>query len=145
MDSYVLRADDTAAFSEFQLETKEQAERRRTFAIISHLDAGKTTMTKRLLLFGGAIEEAPQFEAEYGVSTSIQMFDIKKVRRVCDGWNSLKTMTGRSGFSVAFDKIDDPVLLFRGKWDLEPFRELYPGVKLAGLDARSVEALVEVS
>ena len=35
-----------------------QAERRRTFAIISHPDAGKTTLTEKLLLFGGAIQLA---------------------------------------------------------------------------------------
>ncbi len=33
----------------------EAAARRRTFAIISHPDAGKTTLTEKLLLFGGAI------------------------------------------------------------------------------------------
>ncbi len=32
--------------------------RRRTFAIISHPDAGKTTLTEKLLLFGGAVREA---------------------------------------------------------------------------------------
>jgi peptide chain release factor 3 len=32
--------------------------RRRTFAIISHPDAGKTTITEKLLLFGGAIQLA---------------------------------------------------------------------------------------
>jgi peptide chain release factor 3 len=32
--------------------------RRRTFAIISHPDAGKTTLTEKLLLFGGAIQMA---------------------------------------------------------------------------------------
>ena len=32
--------------------------RRRTFAIISHPDAGKTTLTEKLLLFGGAIQLA---------------------------------------------------------------------------------------
>ena len=31
-------------------------EMRRTFAIISHPDAGKTTLTEKLLLFGGAIQ-----------------------------------------------------------------------------------------
>jgi peptide chain release factor 3 len=35
-----------------------EIERRRTFAIISHPDAGKTTLTEKLLLFGGAIQEA---------------------------------------------------------------------------------------
>ena len=36
----------------------DQIHRRRTFAIISHPDAGKTTLTERLLLFGGAIQMA---------------------------------------------------------------------------------------
>jgi peptide chain release factor 3 len=37
---------------------KREIERRRTFAIISHPDAGKTTLTEKLLLYGGAIREA---------------------------------------------------------------------------------------
>ncbi|WP_020527400.1 peptide chain release factor 3 [Flexithrix dorotheae] len=37
---------------------KAEIERRRTFAIISHPDAGKTTLTEKLLLFGGAIQVA---------------------------------------------------------------------------------------
>ena len=36
----------------------DEIERRRTFAIISHPDAGKTTLTEKLLLFGGAIQVA---------------------------------------------------------------------------------------
>ncbi len=36
----------------------EEIEKRRTFGIISHPDAGKTTLTEKLLLFGGAIQEA---------------------------------------------------------------------------------------
>ena len=35
-----------------------EIKRRRTFGIISHPDAGKTTLTEKLLLFGGAIKEA---------------------------------------------------------------------------------------
>src|SRR6202049_383018 len=38
--------------------------RRRTFAIISHPDAGKTTLTEKLLVFGGAIELAGQVRAK---------------------------------------------------------------------------------
>ena len=37
--------------------------RRRTFAIISHPDAGKTTMTEKLLLLGGAIQMAGTVKA----------------------------------------------------------------------------------
>ena len=36
----------------------EQIDKRRTFAIISHPDAGKTTLTEKLLLYGGAIQQA---------------------------------------------------------------------------------------
>jgi peptide chain release factor 3 len=39
-------------------ELEEQIAKRRTFAIISHPDAGKTTLTEKLLLFGGAIQLA---------------------------------------------------------------------------------------
>ncbi len=39
-------------------ETLSEIQRRRTFAIISHPDAGKTTLTEKLLLFGGAIQLA---------------------------------------------------------------------------------------
>src|SRR3954468_19295740 len=38
--------------------TGQETARRRTFAIISHPDAGKTTLTEKLLLFGGAIQMA---------------------------------------------------------------------------------------
>ena len=41
-----------------------EIERRRTFAIISHPDAGKTTLTEKLLLFGGAINLAGQVKAK---------------------------------------------------------------------------------
>lgn len=42
---------------------KNEVDRRRTFAIISHPDAGKTTMTEKLLLFGGAIRLAGSVKA----------------------------------------------------------------------------------
>jgi peptide chain release factor 3 len=41
-----------------------EAARRRTFAIISHPDAGKTTLTEKLLLFGGAIQLAGEVKAK---------------------------------------------------------------------------------
>ncbi len=42
---------------------KKIAQKRRTFAIISHPDAGKTTLTEKLLLFGGAINQAGAVKA----------------------------------------------------------------------------------
>ncbi|HVU04405.1 MAG TPA: peptide chain release factor 3 [Polyangiaceae bacterium] len=43
--------------------TTPEIDRRRTFAIISHPDAGKTTLTEKLLLFGGAIQMAGAVKA----------------------------------------------------------------------------------
>lgn len=40
-----------------------EVDKRRTFAIISHPDAGKTTITEKLLLFGGAIQQAGEVRA----------------------------------------------------------------------------------
>ncbi len=42
---------------------EEEIKRRRTFAIISHPDAGKTTITEKLLLYGGAIHQAGSVKA----------------------------------------------------------------------------------
>ena len=40
------------------MDISEEIKKRRTFGIISHPDAGKTTLTEKLLLYGGAIQEA---------------------------------------------------------------------------------------
>lgn len=49
---------NTDTRTQSQQQIIEEAKRRRTFAIISHPDAGKTTLTEKLLLYGGAIHEA---------------------------------------------------------------------------------------
>jgi len=49
--------------SPLQKEIQREVDRRRTFAIISHPDAGKTTLTEKLLLFGGAIQMAGAVKA----------------------------------------------------------------------------------
>ena len=43
---------------------KQEVEKRRIFGIISHPDAGKTTLTEKLLLHGGAIREAGTVKAQ---------------------------------------------------------------------------------
>ena len=42
---------------------RQEVDRRRNFGIISHPDAGKTTLTEKLLLFGGAIQQAGAVKA----------------------------------------------------------------------------------
>jgi peptide chain release factor 3 len=65
-------------------ELKEQIARRRTFAIISHPDAGKTTLTEKLLLFGGAIQMAGAVKSK------------KAVRHATSDWMKLEQERGIS-------------------------------------------------
>jgi len=77
---------------------QSEINRRRTFGIISHPDAGKTTLTEKLLLFGGAIQEAGavksnkvkkgatsdfmEIERQRGISvaTSVLAFEYKAIK-----------------------------------------------------------------
>ena len=50
--------------SEITNEITNEIKKRRTFAIISHPDAGKTTLTEKFLLYGGAINQAVSRERQ---------------------------------------------------------------------------------
>jgi peptide chain release factor 3 len=61
----------------------EEIKRRRTFAIISHPDAGKTTLTEKLLLFGGAIHIAGAVKSNKIKKTATSDFmEIEKQRGI---------------------------------------------------------------
>jgi len=61
----------------------EEIKRRRTFAIISHPDAGKTTLTEKLLLFGGAIHVAGAVKSNKIKKTATSDFmEIEKQRGI---------------------------------------------------------------
>ena len=61
----------------------EEIQRRRTFAIISHPDAGKTTMTEKLLLYGGAIHEAGSVKARKAAKhATSDWMEIEKKRGI---------------------------------------------------------------
>ncbi len=80
------------------MKINKEINRRRTFGIISHPDAGKTTLTEKLLLFGGAIQEAGavksnkikkgatsdfmEIERQRGISvaTSVLGFEYKNIK-----------------------------------------------------------------
>lgn len=61
----------------------KQIERRRTFAIISHPDAGKTTLTEKLLLYGGAIRLAGSVKARKASKHAVSdWMEIEKQRGI---------------------------------------------------------------
>ncbi len=63
---------------------RKEVEKRRTFGIISHPDAGKTTLTEKLLLFGGAIQMAGAVKAR------------KAARHATSDWMSIEQERGIS-------------------------------------------------
>jgi len=80
---------------------QKEIDRRRTFGIISHPDAGKTTLTEKLLLFGGAIQMAGAVKARkaskhalsdwmaiekdrgISVTSSVMKLNTRAVRSIC--------------------------------------------------------------
>jgi peptide chain release factor 3 len=69
--------------SEISLSLEDQVKRRRTFAIISHPDAGKTTLTEKLLLYGGAIHLAGAVRAKANQRhTTSDWMEIEKQRGI---------------------------------------------------------------
>ncbi len=75
--------------AEFQATLHEQVSKRRTFAIISHPDAGKTTLTEKLLLYGGAIRQAGSVKAR------------KAERHATSDWMEIEKQRGISVTSSA--------------------------------------------
>lgn len=61
----------------------EEIKRRKTFGIIAHPDAGKTTLTEKLLLFGGAIQSAGAVKSnKIKKSTTSDFMEIEKQRGI---------------------------------------------------------------
>jgi len=78
----------------------EEIKRRRTFAIISHPDAGKTTLTEKLLLFGGAIQVAGAVKSNKIKKTATSDFmEIERQR-------GISVATSVMGFEYGGKKIN---------------------------------------
>jgi len=84
-----------------QPELQQQIARRRTFAIISHPDAGKTTLTEKLLLYGGALRLAGSVTAR------------RNQRRATSDWMALEQQRGISVTSTVlqFEYLDHTINL----------------------------------
>jgi len=62
--------------SELEDPIAQAVEHRRNFAIISHPDAGKTTLTEKLLLYGGAIQGVAELQYESLWDGNILKFEV---------------------------------------------------------------------
>ena len=80
---------------ELQTEIEQAVSSRRNFAIISHPDAGKTTLTEKLLLYGGAIHEAGAVKAR------------REQRKVTSDWMEMEQQRGISITSTVLQFIYD--------------------------------------
>lgn len=79
-------------------ELNHEVQRRRTFAIISHPDAGKTTLTEKLLLYAGAVEQAGSVRAR------------KNQRSATSDWMAMEQQRGISITSTVLQFERDDVL-----------------------------------
>jgi peptide chain release factor 3 len=125
-------------------------ERRRTFAIISHPDAGKTTLTEKLLLYGGAIHAAGsvksrkakkaatsdwmELEKQRGISvtSSVLQFEYEGIR-----WNLLDT-PGHNDFSEdtyrTLTAADCAIMILDAAKGIEPqTRKLFHVCRMRGI------------
>ena len=114
---------------------KKSLKKQRTFAIISHPDAGKTTLTEKFLLYGGAIQQAGQVRAKgaarrsrsdfmklekergISVSTSAMSFSFE------DFWINLVDTPGHSDFSEdtyrTMTAVDSSIMVIDGAKGVE--------------------------
>ncbi len=136
--------------AELQAELQKEVERRRNFAIISHPDAGKTTLTEKLLLYGGAIHQAGavkarraqrhatsdwmEMEQQRGISitSTVLQFDY------CTTQINLLDTPGHQDFSEdtyrTLAAADNAVMLIDAAKGLEPqTRKLFEVCRLRGL------------
>lgn len=91
--------------------------------------------------------EVVQFrlQSEYGVATILRPVEMHTALWPIGGWETMKAATTRAGYSVATDKFEDPVLLFKTKWDLNKFKEVNPDIELSKVDPRTVPASMDVA
>jgi len=83
--------------------------RRRCLAIISHPDAGKSTLTEKLLLYGGAIHEAGEVRARRGSrATTSDWMAIEKERGISISSTAMSFQYRRSGVDMTLNLLDTP-------------------------------------
>ena len=98
---------------------RKEIERRRTFAIISHPDAGKTTLTEKLLLYGGAIQMAGSVK---GYAEAAKRYRVRTVCGVGMGQTGTQTDSTRKKSAVP---ADIPLFTLQGNFDVKKLHGIY--------------------
>ncbi len=94
-----------AATAEHEAAGSHPAPNRRTFAIISHPDAGKTTLTERLLLHGGAVREAGEVKSRKSARTAVSDWMALEQQR---GISVSSTVLAFDAEGIRFNLLDTP-------------------------------------
>src|SRR6187401_1333971 len=82
-ESHLVAAARFATLCDSVVSIAKEIEKRKTFAIISHPDAGKTTLTEKFLLFGGQIQTAGAVKSnKIRKTTSSDFMEIEKQRGI---------------------------------------------------------------
>lgn len=139
------------------MELQKEIEKRRTFAIISHPDAGKTTLTEKMLLIGGAIQavgvvkynKVKQHAASDFKIGSLQFDEIRfrprSLYNACwieaEDQRQLEAFLKRRGADIAWDKDGRPVFLAESKGILNRVMDNYPQVQLHFLSEKNLESI----
>ena len=82
---------------------REEIESRRTFAIISHPDAGKTTLTEKLLLYGGAIQTAGSVKGKQSAKHAVGTVFRSTRRQVKSMGRSNTSTSSKRSFLASTD------------------------------------------
>ena len=98
---------------------RKEIERRRTFAIISHPDAGKTTLTEKLLLYGGAIQMAGSVK---GYAEAAKRYQVRAVCGVGMGQTGTQTDNTRKKSAIS---ADIPLFTLQGNFDVKKLHGVY--------------------
>jgi peptide chain release factor 3 len=103
------RPVDGAVSSDQPAAAAVQATRRRTFAVISHPDAGKSTLTEALALHARAIQEAGAIHGKAGrKSTVSDWMDMEKARGISISSAALQFSYGPAGAEAVVNLLDTP-------------------------------------
>jgi peptide chain release factor 3 len=99
----------------------------------------RDTRTPLLAAVGALQFEVVQFrmQSEYGVATILSNYDVQTALWVVGGFDALKQVANQSRLIIAADKFEQPVLLFKTKWDVTRFQELNPDIELSKVGAQS--------